>query len=134
VAIPPGSRDVKLSVVIPTWNEEAWLPRLLQNIRTNLAELDVVVADNDSTDATRWVARSFDARVVPGGRPAAARNSGAGAVDGDTLLFLDADTLVPPGTLGEALDALRRQRVVGVHARLYPMTADRFVRACYPAR
>jgi GT2 family glycosyltransferase len=122
---------MNLSVVIPTWNEEAWLPRLLQNIRASSEGVDIIVADNNSTDATRSLAGAFGARIVRGGLPAAGRNSGARAAHGDTLLFLDADTVVPSETLSEAFEALEKQHVVGVHARIYPMTADQFIRACY---
>ena len=62
---------------------------------------DVVVSDGGSTDRTRALARRF-ARVVVGPRGRAAQlNRGARAAQGDWLLFLHADTRLPPGALAE---------------------------------
>jgi GT2 family glycosyltransferase len=122
---------MNLSAVIPTWNEADWLPRLFQSICSGGRHLDIVVADNHSSDATRSIARGFHARIVEGGLPAAARNAGARAAAGDTLLFLDADVVVPRDTLDHALDTLGRPEVAGVHARLDPLTSSLFIRACY---
>ena len=62
---------MRFSVVIPAFNEEQYLPRLLVSIeaaRTNYSgggeEVEVIVADNDSTDRTAEVAATHDARVA----------------------------------------------------------------------
>ena len=57
-----------------------------------------MVVDNESSDRTREVARSFGATVVHEGvhNIARVRNAGAGAARGDVLAFVDADTIVPP--------------------------------------
>lgn len=81
-----------LSIVIPTKNEEEYLPKLLASIKKQtLQPLEVIVADAWSTDKTRQIAESFGARVVDGGLPGPGRNRGAEAAKGDYLLFLDAD-------------------------------------------
>ncbi len=85
-----------LSIVIPTYNEEEYLPRLLASIRSQrFAGYEIIVADARSTDRTREIARRFGARVVEGGMPGPGRNLGAAAAQGDLLLFLDADVVLP---------------------------------------
>jgi len=85
-----------LSIVIPTYNEEEYLPRLLASIRSQRFEgYEIIVADAKSTDRTREIAGRFGARVVDGGMPGPGRNLGAAAAKGDLLLFLDADVILP---------------------------------------
>jgi len=85
-----------LSIIIPTKNEEKYLPRLLESIKgQSFTDYEIIVADNDSPDQTPVIARNFGCKVVKGGLPAAGRNRGAEAATGDTLLFLDADTELP---------------------------------------
>src|SRR2546430_17737267 len=94
---------MKFSVIIPAYNEEQYLPRLLSSIevaRANYSggrdEIEVIVADNDSSDATPEVARDHGARVVHVARRriAAARNGGAQAACGEILCFIDADSAI----------------------------------------
>jgi glycosyltransferase involved in cell wall biosynthesis len=85
-----------LSIVIPTKNEEKYLPRLLASIkRQSFSDYEIIVADNDSSDNTRAIAESFGCKVTGGGLPGAGRNRGAEMASGDTILFLDADTELP---------------------------------------
>jgi len=81
-----------LTIVIPTKDEEASLPRLLESIRRQTMQpAEIIVADAGSTDRTREIAESFGCRVVEGGMPGPGRNRGAKAAKSDILLFLDAD-------------------------------------------
>lgn len=81
-----------LSVVIPTMNEEDYLPRILVSIKSQtLRPLEVIIADAGSTDRTREIAESFGARIVSGGMPGEGRNRGAEAARGDLIFFFDAD-------------------------------------------
>jgi len=87
-----------LSIIIPTYNEEAVLPKLLRSIREqDFSDYEIIIADANSSDRTREVAQSFGARVVDGGLPGPGRNRGAAAAQGDRLLFLDADVVLPHG-------------------------------------
>jgi len=89
-----------LSIIVPTFNEEDFLPRLLASIDAQeFADREIIVADNRSRDRTRAIARAHGARVVPGGTPAVGRNRGAQAARGEYLLFLDADAVLPEGFL-----------------------------------
>lgn len=121
----------RVSVVIPTWNEEQWLPRLLESLRAGTPVHEIIVADNDSTDRTREVAREFGCVVVPGGRPGPARNRGAAAASGEILVFIDADVVVGPGIVDTVVETLSQPGVVAQHFKLRPIAASPFVRLCY---
>jgi glycosyltransferase involved in cell wall biosynthesis len=89
---------MRISIIIPTLNEEATLPRLLDSIGIQeFEDYEVIVADAHSQDRTREIAQSRGCRVVDGGLPAAGRNAGAAVARGELLFFLDADVVLPPG-------------------------------------
>jgi glycosyltransferase involved in cell wall biosynthesis len=103
---------MRFSVIIPAYNEEKYLPRLLKSIETAKAnysrgpeQVEVIVGDNASTDRTAEVAREYGARVVhvEKRRIAAARNGGGRAARGEILCFIDADSAVHPQTF-DAID------------------------------
>lgn len=100
---------MRLTVVIPTLNEAARLPTLL----AGLPNLDIVVADGGSTDATCAIALQHGAKVIqtPRGRGLQLR-AGAQAAAGDVLWFVHADTRVPPGA-ATAIAAALAQPTVG---------------------
>jgi len=104
--------DMKFSVIIPAYNEEKYLPRLLDSIEVAKANysggagaVEVIVADNDSIDNTADVAATRGARVVKveKRRIGAARNGGARAARGEILCFIDADSALHPQTF-DAID------------------------------
>lgn len=85
-----------LSIIIPTLNEDEYLPLLLRSVvAQTFRDHEVIIADNGSTDRTLEIAREFGARVTEGGLPSVGRNRGAAAAKGDILLFLDADVVLP---------------------------------------
>jgi len=105
---------MKFSIVIPAYNEEQYLPRLLDSIdvaKSNYsggpAAIEVIVADNDSTDRTAEVAAARGARVVTVEKRciAAARNGGGHAAQGEIVCFIDGDSAVHPQTFN-AIDRL----------------------------
>jgi glycosyltransferase involved in cell wall biosynthesis len=111
----------RLSLVIPAFNEELLLPGLLDSIavaqtryRFGADAVQVVVADNTSTDATAAVAENFGCEVVsvPERRIGAVRNGGARAAVGEILSFVDADTRIHPETFNAIEDVLATGRVV----------------------
>jgi glycosyltransferase involved in cell wall biosynthesis len=107
------------SIVLPAYNEAALLPATLARLREAMAGIalrgEIVVCDNNSTDATAEVARAAGAQVVfePVNQISRARNTGARATRGRLLVFVDADTLVPRSLLARALDALASGRACG---------------------
>ena len=102
-----------ISVVIPAFNAETTIADQLGAIarQSDGVALEVIVADNGSSDATRTVVETWSERlpvrlVDASARrgPAAARNIGASSARGDLLIFTDADDVVMPGWL-QAWDA-----------------------------
>ncbi len=88
-----------VSVVIPAYNEEEYLPLCLQSIRRQdyPGEYEVIAADNASEDKTARVALSWGAKLVYENKrsPACARQKGAEAATGEIIAFIDADTQAP---------------------------------------
>lgn len=106
----PSPPDVPaLSVVVPALNEAAGLRRTLVAARRGFGPgAELVVVDGGSTDGTRRVAAAL-ARVVDGPRGRGSQlNSGARSTVGEILVFLHADTLVPPDAGGRVREALAR--------------------------
>jgi glycosyltransferase involved in cell wall biosynthesis len=107
-----------ISFIVPAYNEEKYLPATLASIKEAAAALgpfELIVADDDSSDATASLAAAAGARVVRSGkrRISATRNVGAAAAQGDLLFFIDADTLVSPALVADAVRALRSGAVGG---------------------
>ncbi len=105
---------MKLSIIVPALNEQAAIGATLAAVsplRTRGHE--VIVVDGGSSDATRERARAAADRVIdaPRGR-SRQMNAGARAAQGDVLVFLHADTLLPPGadeSISCAMEASGRQ-------------------------
>lgn len=98
-----------LSVIIPALNEAEHLPGLLESLRAQSGvDLEIVVADGGSSDATVACARAAGATVVRSARGRGLQmNAGAAASRGERLLFLHADTrLDSPTLLRDAVGAL----------------------------
>jgi rSAM/selenodomain-associated transferase 2 len=96
-----------VSIIIPTLNEEDTIVPTLRRIHRQEGPVEVVVADGGSSDETRSVALSHGASVLqaPRGR-ASQMNDGAKRSTGDILLFLHADTQLPPHGLSRIRRAL----------------------------
>jgi len=111
-----------ISVVIPAYNEEAYLPRLLDTIDAardrfgpGRDSIEVIVADNGSTDRTVPIASSRGCTVVRVEKRAigAVRNGGARVANGEILAFVDADTQVHPDTFTEIARCLDDPNIIG---------------------
>ncbi|HMJ89826.1 MAG TPA: glycosyltransferase [Candidatus Acidoferrum sp.] len=106
---------MKISIVVPAFNEEKLLPATLQSIRAASAAfvtrgwiVELVVCDNNSTDRTADIARAEGAHVVfePINQIARARNTGAAAATGDWIIFVDADSLPSRELFADVADAI----------------------------
>lgn len=96
---------MKISIIIPTYNEEEYLPNLLTSIqRQEFEDKEIIIADAHSLDKTVEIAESFGCTVVPGGLPATGRNNGAKVAKGELLLFLDADSVLTNNYLSSAIE------------------------------
>lgn len=106
------------SVVIPAYNEEKYIAQTLEALQQAQKAMptlsgECIVVDNQCTDRTVEIAKEFGCRVVsePVHQIARVRNTGAHASRGSYLIFVDADTVVPPATLKKALVALQEKGV-----------------------
>src|SRR4030095_16171990 len=109
---------VKISIVIPAYNEEKYLPQTLDAVKaalTNIKDAEIIVVDNMSTDSTREIAESSGARIVDEHvrNIGKVRNTGAESATGNVIVFLDADSHVRPGTFENIIDAMSDERCVG---------------------
>ena len=88
---------MRLSIIVPVLNEAENLPDLLGHLALLCGHgSEVVVVDGGSEDTSRQIAVRAGVRVVGGERGRARQmNAGAAAAQGDVLLFLHADTLLP---------------------------------------
>ena len=108
-----------ISFVIPAYDEERLIGGTIDALHAAGAALgeayEIVVVDDASSDATADIARAHGARLVRVAlrHIAATRNAGARAASGELLVFVDADTLVPPDTARAAVDAMRQGAVGG---------------------
>lgn len=105
-----GPRRPTLSVVVPVKDGGDVLRRCLRGLRSSsLADFELIVVDDGSSDGSAALAEGFDARVlrneIPLG-PAAARNAGAEAATAPLVFFLDADVVPHPETLARAVARL----------------------------
>jgi len=99
-----------LSIIIPTLNEEDYLPLLLKSIKKqSFQDYEIIVSDAGSEDKTQEIARKYGCKVVQGGLPAKGRNQGAKVAAEDLFLFLDAEVLLPEGFLSNALQEFRKR-------------------------
>ena len=98
---------LSVSIVIPALNEAAEIGTTLASAISQPGPAEVLVVDGGSSDGTAEIAARLGVRTVgaPRGR-ARQMNAGAAAARGDVLLFLHADTRLPPGALAAVRAAL----------------------------
>jgi glycosyltransferase involved in cell wall biosynthesis len=113
---------VRISVIVPAFNEEKLLGASLTEIRSAAAaftargwEFQLVVCDNNSTDHTGEIARAAGAHVVfePFNQIGRARNSGAAAATGDWFIFVDADSHPSRALFDDVADQIATGKVIG---------------------
>jgi glycosyltransferase involved in cell wall biosynthesis len=121
----PETRPPRLSLVIPAWNEAERLPRLLDSLdvaRARWAQagrdpdgIEVIVADNGSTDGTAEIARARGCRLarVEPRCIASVRNGGAALATGELIAFVDADSVLHPEVLLAVDDTMRDPLALG---------------------
>lgn len=96
---------MKISIIIPTYNEEEYLPKLLESIKSqDFTDYEIIVADAQSDDNTRNIAKEYGCVVVEGGLPGPGRNRGAEVAQGEILLFLDSDLELTENYLSNVIE------------------------------
>lgn len=101
-----------ISVIIPTYNEEHTIARLLESLKELGAE-EVIIADGNSADRTVEIASAYGRVICSETCRALQMNAGVRAASGDVLLFLHADVRLGPGGLAAITDSLRDPNAVG---------------------
>lgn len=116
-ALTPAGHELTVAVILPVFNEAGTLPTALEHLRHQAPD-EMIVVDGGSTDATRAATQSkTDSlpvrwRAAMRGR-ACQMNTGAADARADILLFLHADTRLPPGALESVRAAVHAGHVWG---------------------
>lgn len=129
-------REMRLSVIIPTLNEEARIGSTIQSLRRLSEELELIVADGGSTDLTVSQALGAGVLVVEAERGRGQQlQAGAAQASGEVLWFVHADTVPPAGALSAIEAALADAGVAGGNFGLIfdgPSRAARQLTIIYP--
>jgi glycosyltransferase involved in cell wall biosynthesis len=118
---------MKVSVIIPTLNEEELIAKTLGPLRG----YEVIVVDGGSRDRTVSLAKQLGARVVvaEGLNIPESRNLGSSLASGDLLIQLDADTFIDGEKVAAVESVLAEPDVVGGTFRLYPYDGEWYHKA-----
>ena len=118
-------KSQKISIIVRTKNEERWIDKCLQSIAEQKHKNhEVIVVDNESTDATVKKARAFDVKLVnlTEFRPGEALNIGIRASTGDIIVCLSAHCIpTGPEWLSNLIAPLADTNVAGVYGRQEPL-------------
>ena len=138
-AVPsaPAAAPLKISVVVPAFNEQKLIRRSVKAIHQAAEAFtrtgwgyEVIVCDNNSNDQTAEYARAAGAHVVfePVNQISRARNRGASAATGEWLVFVDADSYPCAGLFGDVAEHIARGEHVGGGAVVHMEHAPRGIR------
>lgn len=118
-------KERRLSIIVPTLDEERFLPALLSSIELQgFHDYEVIVADAGSEDGTLEIAKKHGCRIVVGGRlPGIGRNNGAKAARGKYLLFLDADVVLPRDFLGTVINEFENRNLGVASCQMIPLSS-----------
>ncbi len=132
--------ELSIGIVVPVYNEAAILEGTLEHLRRVAGTLPVAVVDGSSTDGSAHIAQQFfPTEVFPEANRGAQLNRGAACLQTDVLLFLHADSQLPPGFEWQIRQALADPQVAGGCFRLEfdaPLPMLRFYSWCtrFPGR
>jgi len=117
-----ADRKVKVSVVIPTYQEGKYIADLLSRLAIVNDPMEIIVVDGGSTDETIKVAQQFTDKVyqIDHRGIARARNCGARLSSGEIIVFLDADVVPPPDFVERTVTAFRDTGAVGATCNIMP--------------
>jgi rSAM/selenodomain-associated transferase 2 len=111
--------ELSIGIVVPVLNEAAILESALERLRQAAGASPVVVVDGSSTDGSAHIARRFfPTEICPEASRGMQQNRGAQYLKTDVLLFLHADSQLPPGFDFQIRRALEDPGVIGGCFRL----------------
>jgi rSAM/selenodomain-associated transferase 2 len=103
----------RVSIIVPTLNEEGLIEGFLRHLRACFPEAEVVVSDGGSRDRTAAIAEAAASVVHSRAGRGTQMNAGAEVASGDILWFLHADCVPSPDSLGLILEVMDDGRVLG---------------------
>ena len=110
-----------ISIIIPTLNEEKYLPSLLESIKKQeFTDYEIIIGDADSKDNTKEIAKRYGCKIAPGGLPAKGRNEGAKIAQGDLLFFIDSDSVLSDSFFTILLKEFKEKNLGVASYRVYP--------------
>lgn len=117
---------MEISIVIPAYNEEKFLPRTLTSLQKQTFKLpyEIIVVDNGSTDNTAKIAKKYGAQVIfePRRGTSYACNTGFLHAKGKIIARTDADTLIPSDWLQKMWNAFAKdKKCIAVGGPTYPV-------------
>ena len=117
-----------LSIVIPTYNSERTILRLLNSfyVQPIETEHEIIVVDGCSTDRTVDICSKYNVKIVnnPKVHAAAARNIGASVSKGDIVAFIDSDCIACPQWIDKMYHAFENNDVVAIGGRMIQNTPE----------
>ena len=126
--------SIDYSIIVPAYNEKEMLENTINHLKEAMATVslkgEIVVTDNNSTDNTAEIAKNAGATVVfePINQISRARNAGAKQAKGRYFIFVDADTIVLPDLLQNALNNLDSEKCCGGGATVTANDVPLFVK------
>jgi glycosyltransferase involved in cell wall biosynthesis len=120
---------MKLSIIIPAYNEEKIIGNSIQKIRQALDKnlvsgfsYEIIVCNNNSTDNTEIICKDLNVKTIfeEDNIISKARNTGASIAKGDWLLFIDADSYPKPKLIIECLLAINSGKYIGFGSTVKP--------------
>lgn len=120
---------MKISVVIPAFNEEKYIETCLKSLRHQdfKDDYEIIVCDDSSTDDTVKISEKYADKVIVHGNNTIAygRQMGAEAARYEVIAFTDSDTYIPPNWLSCISASLDEKGVSGMHGQLMPLDGNR---------
>lgn len=119
-------KQAPVSVIIPTFEEEKYLPATLSTLSKVSPPVEIIVVDSGSSDKTVDIAKRFTRKVyrIPERGISKGKNYGAQKAKGDTLVFLDADVQPDPDFVTKVLRTFTNRWVVGATCNVMPQEAE----------
>ena len=104
---------MKISVVVPTLNEESYIEKTLQSVTKQDGDYEFFVVDGGSSDNTITIAKRYTTVINSQRGRAIQMNTGAKKCTGDILLFLHADTVLPNNAFYEIRKRMKNDTLAG---------------------
>lgn len=115
-------KDISITVIIPAYNEEKTIAKCLTSVLRQKVKADeIVVVNNNSTDKTVEIAKSFSVRVIDEKKQGmiSARNAGFDYVKSDIIARTDADSMVPQNWIAKIKELFLQRDVLAVSGPAY---------------